>query len=240
MSSNQKPHQPYNNDQSYQYQQQSGQPLQGYQMPPGYQQPIYQQPVPPQPKKKAKWPWVVGGCGCLTILAIIGMVIITGGIFTATKGVVASGGATSSSSSSSASASTIAKVGQTITVNQVSCTLVSVQMLSADQYNTPKAGDQFIVAHIVLKNGSGTQVSYNPLDFHIKSAAGNVIDTDFSSPSSYTANNTLDSGNLDPNGSISGDIIMQAPIGDKKAELTWTASIFANNTQYGWVLGTYW
>jgi len=146
---------------------------------------------------------------------------------------------TQSTPTTSSNNNTIAKVGQTITVDDFSCTLVSVKTLVADEFNKPKSGYQYIVVHITMKNASSIQVSYNPFDFHIKSATGNVTDSSFSTPNSYTANNTLDAGNLDPNGSVNGDIIMQAPLNDTKAELTWAASIFSNNTQYGWALGSH-
>jgi Domain of unknown function (DUF4352) len=243
MSGQYPPQQPYNNDQPqqpYYPQQQSGIPPQGYQAPPGYQPPYQPQP----PKKRAKWPFVVGGCGVLVVLAICGVVAISSGILGAASKSTVTNASTNTTtdntaSSSSGNTNTIANVGQAITVDDVSCTLVSVKALAPDEFNKPKAGYQYIVVHITMKNGSTGQVSYNPFDFHIKSATGNVTDADFSTPSSYTANNALDAGNLDPGGSVNGDIIFQAPIGDAKAELTWASSIFASNTAYGWVLGKY-
>lgn len=232
------PQQPYNNDQPQQpYNPQ--QPPQGY---PPQQMPGYQPPYPQQaPKKRAKWPWFLGGCGALVVLGICGFVAISAGMFgAASKGTITSASTTISTSTTPIpSGNTIANVGQAITVDEVSCTLVSVKVLAPDEFNKPKAGYQFIVVHITMKNGSTGQVSYNPFDFHIKSATGNVTDADFSTPGSYTANNTLNAGNLDPGGTVNGDIIFQAPLGDTKAELTWASSIFANNTAYGWVLGTY-
>ncbi len=247
MSWQYQPQQPYNNDnlhniqymqqQPYnnpQYSQQPAQPQQGYP-----QQPPYQQLMMQAPKKRVKWPWVAGGCGCLTVLAIIGIVIIASSAATVSHvtGNRSNNSATMQSVPASSS-NTIAKVGQTITVDDVSCTLVSVKTLVADEFNKPKSGYQYIVVHITMKNASNDQVSYNPFDFHIKSANGNVTEADFMTPASYTANNTLNSGNLDPNGSVDGDIIMQAPLHDTKAELTWAASIFSSNTQYGWILGS--
>lgn len=219
-----------------------------------FQQPYYQPPqqdyqFPPQapipPKKKKRWPLFAGiGCGVVIVVAICAIVGTSAGILgsaanTATTSSVSSGTNASPSSSPSTSSTTVAKVGQTITVNSVSCTLRSVAVLQADQYNSPKAGYQYIVVSVIIKNNGNAQTDYNPLDFHIKSSSGNVTDVDYSTPSSYTANNILESGSLDPGGTVSGDIILQAPIGDAKAELTWAASIFASNTQYGWTLGSY-
>jgi len=252
MSGQYPPEQPYNNDNPQgpqypqqqagndnpQYPQQPGQPSQGYPQQP----PIYQQPMMQAPKKRTKWPWIAGGCGCLTVLAIIAIVIITSTTATVshvTSNTPNSSATTQSIPTSSSNTNTIAKVGQTITVDDFSCTVASVKTLTADEFNKPKSGYQFIVVHITMKNASSIQVSYNLFDFHIKSATGNVTDAGFSTPDSYTANNTLDSGNLDPNGSVNGDLIMQAPLHDAKAELTWAPFIFSNSTQYGWTLGSY-
>ncbi len=239
MSGQYPPEQPYNNDnpQGPQYpQQQAGSNNPQYPQQP----PIYQQPIMQAPKKRAKWPWIAGGCGCLTVLAIIAIVIIASSAATVSHVTTTTPNSSATTQSVPASSSnTIVKVGQTITVDDFSCTLVSVKTLMADQFNKPKSGYQYIVVHITMKNASSIQVSYNPFDFHIKSATGNVTDSGLSSPGSYTANNTLDAGNLDPNGSVNGDIIMQAPLNDTKAELTWAPSIFSNNTQYGWILGSH-
>jgi hypothetical protein len=213
---------------------------------------MYAQP----PKKKAKWLWFVGG-GCLVLLLASCAIFTASGMFAAKTAsnsvdqaiatvntastVIASVTVdTGSSSSTSATAGgTIVKPGQMITVNDVQCTLTAVTALAGDDINTPKAGYQYIMVHVTMKNASGNQVDYNPFDFHVKSSKGNVTDADFAQPQSYTGNNILNSGRLDPGGSVDGDIIFQAPVGDKGAELTWSASIFSSNTQYGWKLGTY-
>lgn len=231
------PQQPYNNDNLQQ-------PVQMYPQqpmyPPGYQQPMMQPLM--KPRKARRWPWIIA----LIVVFFIGIAIGNGigsssstSITRSTNTTQPDAGTSTQPGTAAVPVGTIAKIGQTITVDQVSCTLVSAKVLAPDEFNKPKAGYQYIVVHVTMKNASTGQVSYNPFDFHIKSATGNVTDADFSTPASYTANNTLNSGNLDPNGSVNGDIIFQAPIGDTKAELTWASSIFANNTQYGWTLGAY-
>lgn len=173
----------------------------------------------------------------LLTLAIVGVVALV---------IIACGSATTTTSGSSNSAGTStstttqkgpAKVGDTITVDGVSATLVSVKPLQGDEFNQPKAGNQFIVVHVKITNKSGSETSYNPLDFHVKTGAGNITDEDFASPSSYTANNTLDSGSLASGGSVEGDIIFQVPVNDHKAELTWQPSFFSDKSDNAWNLG---
>jgi len=186
--------------------------------------------------------WVLISLGVVLLLGIGACAIIISAINSTVKqtttGSISTG--TTANSTSSTSANTPAKIGKlgdTITVDSVSCTFVTVKTLAADEFNKPKAGNQFIVVHVKIHNGNSQQASYNPFDFHVKSGSGNVTDEELAPPSSYTANNTLNSGQLDPGGTVEGDIVFQVPVGDHNAELTWQPSIFGNSTQNAWKLG---
>ncbi|MGZ3678609.1 MAG: DUF4352 domain-containing protein [Ktedonobacterales bacterium] len=95
----------------------------------------------------------------------------------------------------------------------------------------------FIVVHVKIVNKSTSEFDYNPLDFHVKSGAGNITDVEFAPPSTYTANNQLDSGKLSAGGGVEGDMVFQVPQGDHKAALTWQPSIFGNAGDNAWNLG---
>ena len=112
-----------------------------------------------------------------------------------------------------------------------------MKTLAGDDITQPKPGNEFIVVHVKIHNSNSQQTNYNPFDFHAKSGAGNVTDEEVIPPSSYTANNELNSGQLDPGGTVEGDIIFQVPVGDHKAELTWQPNFFGNTTQNAWNLG---
>lgn len=193
----------------------------------------YQQPIQPSPKKKSKLPLILGIIAAVFVLGCIGIfALVSAAAKSTTTGTITSG---STSSSSSNSSSQTAKVGQTITISGVATTLVSVKTLGADEFNKPSPGNEFIVVHVKIVNGSDSEQSYNPFDFHVKSGSGNITDETFAS--TYTANNQLQSGKLSAGGSVEGDIIFQAPKGDHKAELTWQPSFFGNAGDNGWYLG---
>lgn len=205
------------------------------QQPPG-QYP--QMPMQPPPKKKSKLPLILGIIAAVLVLGCVGMFALVGmAAKTATTGTITSSNSSSPSSSSSSSSTSgqIAKVGQTITISDVAATLVSVKTLTADEYNKPKPGNEFIVVYIKMVNNSSIEQSYNPFDFHVKSGSGNITDETFTS--TYTGNNQLQSGKLSTGGTVEGDIIFQAPKGDHKAELTWQPSFFGNAGDNGWYLG---
>lgn len=224
-------------------------PPQGYvpQQPQGYP-PQYQgypqqstgvTPPPQRPRRRSRL-LTIGGIigGLVLVCCIAGIVFLaaSGKGATTTSG-SNSGGSSGTSGSSAPSSNGPAKVGDTITANDVSVTAVSVKPLQGDEFNQPKAGNEFIVVHVKITNKSGSEISYNPLDFHVKTGTGNITDEDFASPSSYTANNMLNSGSLASGGSVQGDIIFQVPVGDHKAELTWQSSFFSDKADKAWSLG---
>ena len=147
------------------------------------------------------------------------------------------GGTTSSGSGGSPDATKApAKVGDTITADNVSATLESVKKLAGDEFIKPKSGNQFIVVRVKIQNKGSDEVDYNPFDFHAKSSSGNITDSELA-PSTYKDNKELDSGKLAKGGSVEGDIIFQVPVDDHGAQLTWQPSFFGNNSDYVWGLG---
>ncbi len=200
--------------------------------------------VPPpqqEPREPFRWLWIILSRSWI-ILSILGGIGVLGYGFGAKNATHPSAVITNDSSQTFVASTTpytfsatLAEVGQTITVNDVSCTLVSVHKLEANDYDKPKPGNQFIVVHVKLNNGSSDEKDYNPLYFHVKSGAGDITNEVFTFH--YTANNRLNFGKLAPGGSVEGDITFQVPIGDHKAELTWQPNYFGNSSDYAWNLG---
>jgi len=235
---------PYPSQQQYtQYPPQHGQ----WQQPPPnlqWQQP-YGQPPPQQPKKKNKLLFIIGVIIVLVFFACAGASVLAyygDNQNAATTTDTSNSSSTTSSTSSnffsnSTSAPVVGKVGDTITEDSIACTLLSVKSLAGDEYDQPKPGNEFIVVDVKIKNNGSQQISYSPAQFHAKSGSGNVTSIEFDTPTTYTANNELNLGQLDPSGSVEGDIILQVPVGDHKAELTWQPHDFENTTQNAWNLG---
>ncbi len=84
-------------------------------------------------------------------------------------------------------------VGDTLIWNDIYVTLIKVSKIAPDEFTQPKAGHQFIVVHLKIVNKGTAEVDYNPFDFHVKSGSGNITDEECCLPSTYTANNMLDS-----------------------------------------------
>lgn len=129
-----------------------------------------------------------------------------------------------------------AKIGNTISDNWIDCTLISVKYLSDDGIYTPKTGNEFIVVHVKLVNNSDADFEYNEYDFHARSSSGDVTDPEIQ-PDTYTANDLLNYGKLSPGGTVTGDIILEAPRGDHQAELSWQPFFNSSSTDNLWYLG---
>jgi len=215
------------------------------QQPGQWQQPMYQPPpqsMPPfkQPaKKKSKLGLILAIIAGVLVLSCIGVFALVSSATksTATSTISTISTATSSQSTDTSTTNQIAKVGQTITVDGVACTLISVKTLAADEITKPKPGNEFIVVHIKLNNTGSDEKNYNPFDFHVKSGSGNITDEEIVPPQSYTANNELNSGKLSAGGAVEGDIVFQVPKGDHKAQMTWQPSFFGNAGDNAWYLG---
>jgi len=195
------------------------------------------------PKKRRTWLWIVLGVLAILILGCIGvstLVLRSAGTAINTVSTTVASTVTTiaeTPTTQAQPASQVSQVGGTITVNDVAVTLTSVKKLASDQYIQPKAGNIYIVVHVKMVNNSTGEVDYNPLDFHVRSGSGNITDIDFVVPSTYTANNQLNSGKLSAGGNVEGDLIFQVRKGDHKTQLTWQPSFLGNAGDNAWNLG---
>lgn len=211
--------------------------------PPQYpQQPYYPPGTPPPmaqpPRKRRTGLWIALGIIAVLLFACIGIgTLVLRGASTAVNSVATSIATfTPATGSTPVPASNVSKVGGTITLNDVATTLISVKKLAADQFTQPKPGNIFIVVHVKIVNNSTGEVDYNSFDFHVRSGAGNITDEEVA-PSTYTANNQLNSGKLSAGGKVEGDIVFQVKKGDHASELTWQPSFLGNAGDNAWNLG---
>jgi len=242
---NQPPQQPYP-QQPYPQQQPPTQYPPNY--PPGYQPPYPPNapppPAPPAKKKRGPLFWVLVVVGALIVCGVIGNAIShsssattsTAPTTSTTQAVQATGTPVPTATQAPTQAPSQAKVGDTITLNDVDATLTKVKVGPVDQYSTPKSGYEFVTVHVKLKNHSGVEQDYNQFNFHIKSGTGNITDVDAATYGEGI--NDLGDGKLSDGGTAEGNIVFQVKKGDHKAMLTWQPNIFNGNAgDNGWNLG---
>jgi flagellar basal body-associated protein FliL len=130
------------------------------QYPPNYQpQPQYTQyppqqppyyPPPQPPKKSRKGLWIT--LAIIAAVLVFGCIGISAAITNSAKGVVTNAIATTDTNSTTTSSSTIAKVGQTITLDGVQATLTSVKTHAGTDFDKPKAGNEYVIVHVKMHN----------------------------------------------------------------------------------------
>jgi Domain of unknown function (DUF4352) len=195
-----------------------------------------------------KWYWVGGAvlvlvlCGaCAGIASTAGRsglsdqrTQITTGQGTSSQATAAQPAAqrTQAPASTATPKASVAEVGQTQTWDGVQVTVTAAAPLQPGQYDSIKAGDEYLVAHVKIVNTSDKSYDYNEYDFQVMSKAGNVTHTTFTI--SYTANDELHSGTLTAGGgTVEGDLVFEVTQADHVAAVIWQPNVFSSDV-YGW------
>ena len=185
------------------------------------QPPMYQQP----PKRRAKWPWFVGG-GCLVLVLIICGVLAVLGKFaaTATQGSLTNVAATVQSAAQSnvtpSSISAHHKIGETVSVDNIwQVTVTKVSTSQGTSLSTPQAGNTLLQVEVTMKNISGQQQTASSLiQYSLRDASGQKYTED------------LLTGKVGPEGAVAagdplkGTITYEVPKSMKSFMLDFTAN----------------
>lgn len=114
-------------------------------------------------------------------------------------------------------------VGDTVEAEGMMLTVLGVEKSPGAEYDTPKSGNEYVIVTVKYENASDKDLSYNPYDFKILNSNGQKTDTAFSM---LASDNQLNSGDLAPGGTITGDLVFEGPIGDEGLYLIYTGNIF--------------
>lgn len=173
-----------------------------------------------------------GGLAILGLLVPLAISVIAcgGGGATTTTGAVSAGGATSAKSKAPA------KVGDTITINGISTTLVSIKTVQPGEFDqAAQAGSSYFDLHIKITNTGTNTANFSEIDYKILTGAGSTIDT----PSFVTSVPTeaqLGTGQLAAGGTKEGDLVYEIGTTDHGAKLVWQPG-FDQSLDNVWSLG---
>lgn len=152
-----------------------------------------------------------------SILLILGSFALIGSIESDNAKLVSS-----SSSSSTAIANTEFKVGETIEADDKQLTVLKVEdYISDNQFSQPKSGKKFIKVTVSLANKGSSSFSFTAFNFSVQDSNGLQIDPD---STTYSLEDTLESGSLAPNGKVEGSITFEVPTTDKNLVLIFDLS----------------
>ncbi|WP_072153183.1 DUF4352 domain-containing protein [Weissella viridescens] len=174
--------------------------------------------VQKKPFYKKIWFW---------ILAII-VVIIIGGALGGSEDKAEKSDSTSKKASSSDIDGKTFKVGDTVKYKGIEFKVNSFQFADDDpEFPALKDGNKYAIVNITITNKSDDTISYNPFDFKLDND-GNL--TDFTEIR-VDGNNELNSGDLKPGASVTGDLTGQAKPSDK-LKLIYTGNMFENKESF--------
>lgn len=115
----------------------------------------------------------------------------------------------SNQSSEGSSQDVTPKVGDVTKLGDREFIVNSVRRSGAFKYNTPKAGKEYVIVNVTIKNSGKDEVTYNPFDFKVQDANGAQESTTFAS-----LDDSLSSGTLASGGKVTGSMPFEVPIGD--------------------------
>ncbi|HKU18279.1 MAG TPA: DUF4352 domain-containing protein [Candidatus Saccharimonadales bacterium] len=102
------------------------------------------------------------------------------------------------------------------TVDGVKLAVTGAEYKTAiSDFETAANGKTYVIADVSLENTSDRTKPYNPFDFRIQTAGGQVLDP------TVTTVKTLDSGDLVTGGKASGKIVFEVPVEDGHQYLIW-------------------
>ena len=133
----------------------------------------------------------------------------------------------------------ISRIGETIIIGNLAATLLSVEIIPADQTHQANPGDVIILARMKLTDFDGYSQYISPTDFLVATSSGHPWDYHVPSegpPPWYTGGHYLPFQTLASGDTIIGDLIVTAPLGDHQAKLVWDLD-FRNVGDSGWILG---
>jgi hypothetical protein len=114
------------------------------------------------------------------------------------------------------------KVGDVTKLGDREFIVNSVRRSGAFDYNTPKAGKEYVIVNVTIRNLGKDEIDYNPYDFKVQDANGAQESETFA-----ILDDSLNSGTLAAGGKVTGSIPFEVPIGDK-ALLIFKPSFWGN------------
>jgi hypothetical protein len=168
--------------------------------------------------------------GALSILSSLAMTFIFFGLIVlGTAAVKDSAGVTGTNNNTNNQVQTSYKVGDVINFDGKKVTVTSVERNwnSGSQFTTPQSGYEFVKVQITIENDSSNQISYGTYDWQLQDSKGVIKDVAFAT---YSTDGALGSGDLAPNGKVSGFIIFEVPSGDTGLVLQYSPSFLSDKT----------
>lgn len=118
-------------------------------------------------------------------------------------------------------------VGDTVSYNGYELKVNKVDYDQGSDIDTPDSGKQYIIINLTITNNTDSSQSYNPFDFKLNDD-GNKTDLDELLVDKDIE--ILDSGDLDPGASVTGNLIGQSKTDSKSLKLQYQTDYWGDET----------
>lgn len=119
-------------------------------------------------------------------------------------------------------------LGDTIDVKGVQYIFSDAYTIADDTGMLVDEGNEYLVVKVTIKNTTKDVKSYNIFDYKIEKSDGQVDDTSVIS----TVDNKLSSGDLTPNGTVTGNIVFEIPSGSTGNNLLYYNTMFNDYPEF--------
>ncbi|MGW0037045.1 DUF4352 domain-containing protein [Gordonia sp. NPDC003376] len=196
-----------------------------YGVPPHMSQP----PVPTPPKKKRKWPWIVGAL--VVLIVIIAVMSGTSGDDQASK----SGSSTTAQDGGSGGGDQTPGLNTPVRDGKFEFVVTGVEKglssVGDNPYLTEKAQGQFVIVTMTVKNISDKAYSFSPTDQKLFDAQGRSFE-----PSTSAQIALGDSGipvwdNINPGNTVTAKVVYDMPADAQPASIELHDSLFSGGAK---------
>ncbi|MCT2882046.1 DUF4352 domain-containing protein [Lentilactobacillus buchneri] len=179
---------------------------------------------PAKPWYKKWWVWV---------LVVFGLVIAVNAVSgeeddSASNQSTTTATQDSSSSNSDGTLKSNYNVGEVANYKGYKFKINKVTFYNGNEFDTPKDGNRYVICNVTIKNDTDEKQPYNSFDFKLNANGNSTNMMEVVTNEKYT-NNTLNSGDLDPGASVTGNLIGQAKR-DTDLKLEYQPSIWDDKT----------
>lgn len=105
----------------------------------------------------------------------------------------------------------ISNVGDNVNFKGTIITAIKFTKSNVGYLNNPQEGFEYVIVTVKIKNGTDSNIYYQPHDFKMQDSKGQITQVNLES--------TLSSGELDPNGEVEGTVVFEEPKNDPELTL---------------------
>lgn len=119
-------------------------------------------------------------------------------------------------------------IGENVELDGQVVTVTDVEFSNGVEFDEPSEGNEYVIVHVTIDNNSDEEISYNPFNFRMENSKGQIESMGLITIDNDTS---LSSGELRPEGSVSGTISFEEPIDNEGLKLLFEPSFWSEGKE---------